>query len=79
MSAGLSGRLAALVHDATAGTVTAEQALTGGSLRALGLDSLGALRLIDAIDLEFGVEVDLGDGPGADTLDAITRMVEARL
>ncbi|MDI1460948.1 acyl carrier protein [Catellatospora sp. KI3] len=79
MTAHLGRRLAELVHGATAGAVTADQALSGGSLRALGLDSLGALRLIDAIDLEFGVEVDLGDGPGADTLDAITRMVAERL
>ncbi|MEV4410410.1 acyl carrier protein [Catellatospora sp. NPDC049609] len=78
MTTDLSRRLAELVHGATTGAVTADEALTGGSLRALGLDSLGALRLIDAIDLEFGVEVDLGDGPGADTLPAITRMVEER-
>ncbi|MFC7241250.1 acyl carrier protein [Catellatospora aurea] len=77
MSGELSGRLATLVQDVTGGSVSAGQALTGGSLRALGLDSLGALRLIDAIDLEFGVEIDLG--PGSDTLDAITRMVADRL
>ncbi|MEU7820498.1 phosphopantetheine-binding protein [Catellatospora sp. NPDC049133] len=77
MSAELSGRLATLVQDVTGGSVTAGQALSGGSLRALGLDSLGALRLIDSIDLEFGVEIDLGSG--SDTLDAITRMVADRL
>ncbi|WP_230686334.1 acyl carrier protein [Catellatospora vulcania] len=79
MSAELSGRLATLIQDVTGGSVTAGQALTGGSLRALGLDSLGALRLIDAIDLEFGVEIDLGDGSGSDTLDAISRMVADRI
>ncbi|GAB4057568.1 acyl carrier protein [Catellatospora paridis] len=76
MNAELNRRVAALVQDVTGGAVTAGQALTGGSLRALGLDSLGALRLIDAIDLEFGVEIDLGSG--SDTLEAITRMVEDR-
>ncbi|MBB5873566.1 hypothetical protein F4553_007000 [Allocatelliglobosispora scoriae] len=78
MSTDLRQRLAELVNGATTGTIGVGDALGGGSLRAMGLDSLGALRLIDAIDLEYGVEIDLGTEPGLDTLDAIARMVAAR-
>lgn len=79
MNPDLNQRLAELVHGATAGAVGVADALTGTSLRDLGLDSLGALRLIDAIDLEYGVEIDLGHAPGLDTLDAISRMVAEQL
>jgi acyl carrier protein len=71
--------LARLIAEATSGSVGADDALAGGSLRALGLDSLAALRLIDAIDLEFGVEVEVGGVLGPDTLDDIAESVEAKL
>lgn len=71
-------RLAELVSQATSGAVPVADVLSGGSLRALGLDSLSALRLIDAIDLEFGVEVDIGGALGPDSLDEIARLVAAR-
>jgi acyl carrier protein len=71
--------LARLIALATSGGIRADEALAGGSLRALGLDSLAALRLIDAIDLEFGVEVEVGGILGPDTLDDIARSVEAKL
>lgn len=71
--------LARLIAESTSGSIGSADALCGTSLRALGLDSLAALRLIDAIDLEFGVEVEVGGILGPDTLDDIARSVEAKL
>lgn len=79
MSPPVRQTLARLIAEATSGAIGSGDALGGGSLRALGLDSLAALRLIDAIDLEFGVEVEVGGVPGPDTLDDIVRTVEAKL
>lgn len=64
-------RIAELVQRATEGRVPAGQALAdGASLSELGLDSLGFLRLVDALELDFGVEVDLaGSGQRLDTVD----------
>ncbi|MEW9550541.1 acyl carrier protein [Nonomuraea sp. NPDC050783] len=67
MSGGLERRLAELVAEASEGAVSAEAALAGEhSLSALGLTSLARIRLVDAIEDVFGVDVDLGAGPGAD-------------
>jgi acyl carrier protein len=53
-------RLAELVAEASDGAVTAHDALTATvPLTALGVDSVTLMRLIDAIETEFGVEVDL--------------------
>ncbi|GIH11040.1 hypothetical protein Rhe02_91070 [Rhizocola hellebori] len=64
-------RIAELVHQATDGRVSPADALmAGASLSALGVDSLGLLRLIDAVELEYDVEIDLaGHGPRLDTMD----------
>lgn len=63
-------RLAALIAEASDGEVTAAQVLEADcSLTALGLTSLGYIRLIDAIEDTFGVDVDF-DG-SHDTLDAL--------
>jgi acyl carrier protein len=70
-------RLAELVAAATEGEVPAAQVLAGGrSLRALGVGSLAFLRLVDAVEAEFGVELDL-DTPGLDTLDGLAARVTA--
>ncbi|MEU6999198.1 acyl carrier protein [Nonomuraea sp. NPDC046570] len=62
-------RLAELVAEASEGAVTAHEALTTGlPLTALGLTSVGQMRLIDAIESEFGVEVDLTES-GLELLD----------
>lgn len=54
--------LADMIAEASDGEVSAEQALEGGhSLAALGFGSLALIRLIDAIEDTFGVDVDLGD------------------
>ncbi|MFD0889812.1 acyl carrier protein [Streptosporangium algeriense] len=62
-------RLAAMVASASDGAVTAEEALNATvPLSALGVTSLAQMRLIDAVETEFGVEIDLS-GDGLDLLD----------
>ncbi|MER5705541.1 acyl carrier protein [Micromonospora sp. NPDC002296] len=74
----LRARVAALVSEATGGDVPAADILGGGSLVALGVGSLGLLRLVDAIELEYGVEVELTEpGHRLDTLDDLVAVVEA--
>ncbi|RIV39138.1 acyl carrier protein [Micromonospora radicis] len=74
----LRTRIARLVSEATAGEVSAADVLSGDSLVALGVDSLGLLRLVDAIELEYDVEVELG-GPGrsVETLDDLVALLAA--
>ncbi|MEV5896367.1 acyl carrier protein [Nonomuraea fuscirosea] len=61
MSGDLEHRLADLVADVSGGEISAEQALAGDhSLSALGLTSLAWIRLIDAIEDAFEVDLDLG-------------------
>ncbi|MER5457132.1 phosphopantetheine-binding protein [Micromonospora sp. NPDC002389] len=72
----LRARIAQMVSEATAGEVEAADLLAGGSMIALGVDSLGLLRLVDAIELEYGVEVELtGAGRRLDTLDDLVAML----
>ncbi|SCL26683.1 Acyl carrier protein [Micromonospora pallida] len=74
----LRQRVAELVSGATGGDVAVADLLAGGSMVALGLDSLGLLRLVDAIELEYEVEVDLqAPGRGLDTLDDLVTLVAA--
>ncbi|MET0133324.1 MAG: acyl carrier protein [Kibdelosporangium sp.] len=62
---GMLGRVAELAADASGGTVTADVAASGGgSLLEAGLTSLGYLRLIDAIETEYGIYVDLEEASG---------------
>jgi acyl carrier protein len=72
----LRQRVAELVDEATGGDVPVGQVLSGGSLVAMGVDSLGLLRLVDAIESEFGVEVEF-DAPGRqiDTVDSLVLAV----
>lgn len=54
-------RLADMIAEISDGQIRAEDVLAGGhSLSALGLTSLARIRLIDAVEDTFGVEVDLG-------------------
>jgi acyl carrier protein len=62
MSPDLRPRLAELIRVATDGALAPQDVLAGGALYALGLDSLGTLRLVDAIEDEFDVTLDLGAG-----------------
>ncbi|MFD1939041.1 acyl carrier protein [Nonomuraea mangrovi] len=67
-------RLAELVEEASDGALTAPEALSATvPLSALGLTSVGQMRLIDAIETEFGVEVDLTE-QGLELLDDLDRL-----
>jgi acyl carrier protein len=58
--ADLDTRVAQLIDDATGGAVPAADALDGDTpLFELGLDSLGWLRLIDAIEIAYQIDLDL--------------------
>jgi acyl carrier protein len=73
VSTDLRHRIAAMIEQATGGQVEAAAALQPtASLTALGVDSLSHLRLIDAIEGEYGIETELSpDGRRLDTVDAI--------
>ncbi|MFD4182805.1 acyl carrier protein [Rhodococcus sp. NPDC058514] len=51
--------IADLVAAATEGTISAELARSGGTFAEHGMTSLSFLRLIDSIEIKYGVEVDL--------------------
>ncbi|MDG4798019.1 acyl carrier protein [Micromonospora sp. WMMD1082] len=69
-------RIAELVSEATGGDVATADLLAGGSMIALGVDSLGLLRLVDALELEYGVEVELtGAGRPLDTIDDLVALL----
>ncbi|WP_055590623.1 acyl carrier protein [Peterkaempfera griseoplana] len=74
-------RLAELVEESSDGVIPAELARTGGtSLSALGLTSLSRMRLVDAVEAEYDVEIDLdAEGWGLlDDLDALAAHLAAR-
>ncbi|GGO00752.1 hypothetical protein GCM10010116_01180 [Microbispora rosea subsp. aerata] len=55
-------RLAQMVSEASDGAISVEEVLKAGhTLSALGLTPLGRIRLITAIEDEFGVKHGLGD------------------
>ncbi|GIJ45289.1 hypothetical protein Val02_21750 [Virgisporangium aliadipatigenens] len=71
-------RLAELVAVASDGAVPATAASApDASLGALGLTSLGYLRLADAVEQEYGVELDLGLVAALDTLDGLVEQIAA--
>ncbi|WP_327583583.1 phosphopantetheine-binding protein [Nonomuraea sp. NBC_00507] len=66
----LRERVAALVAQASDGELTTAEILAADcSLTALGLTSLGYIRLIDAIEDAFGFDVELNGS--LDTLDGL--------
>lgn len=71
-------RLAELISAATGGDVGVDDVLGGTSILNLGVDSLGMLRLVDAIDMEWGVEVEF-DSPDheIETVDDLVELVSA--
>ncbi|MEV2265219.1 acyl carrier protein [Nonomuraea africana] len=74
-------RLAELVEESSDGALTANEALAASvPLSALGLTSVGQMRLIDAIESEFGVEVDLTEEGLAllDDLDLLAGRLSGR-
>jgi acyl carrier protein len=78
--AGLRERLAALVADATDGEVSAVKALRAdATLNVLGVSSLGFLRLVDAIEAEYAVELELDSEPGLlDSVDTLAAALSDR-
>jgi acyl carrier protein len=76
ISTQLRQRLADLLAAATDGEVESGEVLTGQfTLPELGVSSLGYLRLIDAVEREFSVELD--PDRGMSTLDELVAQVEA--
>jgi acyl carrier protein len=76
--AGLRQRLAELISAATGGDVRIDDVLGGTSILNLGVDSLGMLRLVDAIELEWGVEVEFDDPDHhIETVDDLVALVSA--
>jgi acyl carrier protein len=74
-------RLAQLVAESSDGAITADQALaTTLPLTDLGLSSLSRMRLIDAVEDEYGVEIDLDDTGWdlVDNLDSLAAHLTAR-
>ncbi|MEW1844300.1 phosphopantetheine-binding protein [Nonomuraea angiospora] len=66
----LRERVAALVAQASDGELTAAEVLAADcSLTALGLTSLGYIRLIDAIEEAFGFDLEFD--ASLDTLDGL--------
>lgn len=74
-------RLAQLVAESSDGAITEDQALASAvPLSDLGLSSLSRMRLVDAVEDEYDVEIDL-DGDGwdlVDNLDALAAHLESR-
>ena len=69
---GLRHRVAELVVAACDGEVGLDQALAAGSLVLIGVGSLASLRIIDAVESEFGVPLSIDDDPSfLDSVDGI--------
>lgn len=70
--AALRQRVAELVVTACDGEVDADQVLGAGSLVLIGVGSLASLRIIDAVETEFGVPLRIDDDPSfLDSVDGI--------
>jgi acyl carrier protein len=70
---GLRRELAGLICEVMSGEVGIDEALADGiTLGDMGIHSLGLLRLVDAVELRYGVELDLADQSLRNgTLDAL--------
>ncbi|MEU1090247.1 phosphopantetheine-binding protein [Streptomyces sp. NPDC005576] len=76
---GTRARLAALIREAMDGQIgTTELLGSRATLTEVGVTSLGLLRLADALEEEFGVEVDLADPSFyRETVDTLAARVDA--
>ncbi|GAA4081619.1 phosphopantetheine-binding protein [Nonomuraea sp. NPDC050663] len=73
----LRERIAELVSQASGGELEAAEVLAADCpLPALGVTSLVYIRLLDAIELEYGVDLDAEAG-WLDTLDGLVASLEA--
>jgi acyl carrier protein len=83
MTAGLGGtadpqiamQVATMIETVSDGLVTVSDALAPGSLRARGLGSLEYLRLADALETQFGIEVELDELAALDSTAGIAALV----
>ncbi|MCC5575151.1 acyl carrier protein [Microtetraspora sp. AC03309] len=75
----LKERLAELVSESCDGEITTAEALEATvPLPYLGVTSLAQMRLIDALEREYGVEIDLGgDVAFLDSVDGLAAWVSA--
>jgi acyl carrier protein len=80
MSSTLTQAIARLVAQASSGMISEAQAAhPNTNLSELGLSSLAYLRLIDSIELEYGVSIDLeGDIAFMTSVDGIAEYVNAQ-
>ncbi|GII89885.1 acyl carrier protein [Sinosporangium siamense] len=80
MNRSLNEHVAQLVSEASDGAVTPDEALSASvPLPALGVTSLAQMRLIDALEREYGVEVDLGtDVSHLESVAALAAFVESK-
>jgi acyl carrier protein len=70
--AALRQRLADLLADVSDHAIPVDEVLVAGaSLTELGLDSLGFMRLVDAIEAGYGIDFGLDDAPPPDTVDEL--------
>ncbi|GAT68155.1 acyl carrier protein [Planomonospora sp. ID91781] len=80
MTGQVASRLAEMVEAASGGRLPAGEVLRSeGSLAALGLASLELLRLVDAVEDEFGVVLDLGGGAHLDSFPLLAGHVAENL
>ncbi|MGC5011951.1 acyl carrier protein [Streptosporangium sp. DT93] len=80
MTDALALKIADMISTACDGRPTAQEILASdGSLSALGVTSLGLLRLIDAVEEEFDVPLDLdGEAAYLDSFPLLVGHVAAR-
>lgn len=75
----LRRQLAAMVAEASDGEVPAADALAGTApLPQLGMTSLALLRLVDAVEARYGVEIDLADPAALDSVAGLADHLAAR-
>lgn len=75
----LRARLAELVTAASDGVVSVREADTHAvPFHHLGVTSLAQLRLIDAVEREFGVEIEVWEEAALESLEALEHHLAAR-
>lgn len=78
-SSALRAQIAEMVATATDGDVPAPVALAAdATLTALGVTSLATLRLVDAVEERYGVELDPADRATLDSVAALADHLTAR-
>ncbi len=76
MDASISESIIDLVVEIGDGTLDRQEVVAAATLRDLGISSLSYLRLIDAIENNFGVYIDLEKG-GFDSVEKFAEFISA--